>query len=176
MSLIDRLLAGDKKATVTFYKKYSPSIFEYLRKKLPRQEDAQEMMHDVFLEALDALPLLRNKDSISSWLYTIARNEVVDFYRKQKIKSILLSQIPFLQLVANEVSQPEFEYEKDRVRERIEKAFSLLSLKHQKILRLHYEDGIAIKKLALLFNLSFKATESLLFRARQNFIRAYERA
>ncbi len=174
--LIDRLLAGDKQATVLFYKEYSQSIFGYLKKRLPREEDAQEILHDVFLEALDALPLLRKKESITSWLYTIARNEVVDFYRKRKIKSILLSQIPFLQLVANEVNQPEFAYEKERVREHIEKAFTLVSLKHQKILRLHYEQGIQVKSLALMFNLSFKATESLLFRARQSFIRAYERA
>ncbi|MBI2465384.1 RNA polymerase sigma factor [Candidatus Shapirobacteria bacterium] len=175
ISLIEKILQGDKRATVAFYQQYSPNIFDYLKKRLPREEDAQEVLHDVFLEALDALPLLRKKESISSWLYTIARNEVVDFYRKQKIKSILLSQIPFLQLVANEVNQPEFEYEKERVRERIEKSFSLLSPHHQKILRLHYEDGIAVKQLAIFFNLSFKATESLLFRARQSFIRAYER-
>ncbi len=174
-SLIDRLLAGDKEATVLFYKKYSTNIFEYLKKKLPRQEDAQEVMHDVFLEALDALPLLRNKDSISSWLYTIARNEVVDFYRKKKIKSILLSQIPFLQLVADHINEPEFQYEKDKLEERIEQTFKNLSEKHQKILRLHYENNVSVKKLALVFDLSFKATESLLFRARQNFIKQYGR-
>lgn len=168
-------MQGDKQATVTFYKQYSPKLFDYLKKRLPREEDAQEVLHDVFLEALDALPLLRNKNSLSSWLYTIARNEVVDFYRKQKIKSILLSQIPFLQLVANEIHEPEFEYEKQKVRERIEKAFSILSLRHQRVLRLHYEDGIQVKQLAIIFELSFKATESLLFRARQSFIRAYER-
>lgn len=176
VSLIENILQGDKRATVAFYKQYSPSLFDYLKKRLPREEDAQEVLHDVFLESLDALPFLRNKDSITSWLYTIARNEVVDFYRKRKIKSILLSQIPFLQLVANEVNQPEFEYEKERIRERIEKTFSLLSPHYQKILRLHYEDGIQVKQLAIIFNLSFKATESLLFRARQNFIKTYERA
>lgn len=175
MSLVDSILQGDKQATVAFYHQYSPRILSYLTKRLPRPEDAQEVMHDVFLEALDALPLLRKKDSLSSWLYTIARNEVVDFYRKQKIKSIILSQIPFLQLVADHINEPEFQYEKEKVEERIEQTFKNISEKHRSILRLHYENGIPVKNLALTFHLSFKATESLLFRARQNFIKEYGR-
>ncbi len=175
VTLIDKILQGDKSATVAFYKLYSPKILSYLSKKLPRQEDAQEVLHDVFLEALDALPLLRNRDNVLSWLYSIAHNETVDFYRKKKIKSILLSQVPFLQLVASEITEPEFQYEKDKIRDRIEKTFMCLSTRHQKILRLHYENGIQVKSLAPLFHLSFKATESLLFRARQNFIRTYGR-
>ncbi len=175
-SLIERILQGDKAATVAFYKQYSPKIFDYLTKKLPRREDAQELMHDVFLEALDALPLLRKHENVMSWLYAITHNEVVDFYRKRKIKSVFLSQIPFLQLVASEINEPEFQFEKDKIREKIERAFSLLSSNHQKILLLHYEEGIGVKQLAPVFNLSFKATESMLFRARQNFIHAYGRA
>ncbi len=173
--MIEKILQGDKTATVAFYKLYSPKILFYLSKKLPRQEDAQEVLHDVFLEALDALPLLRNRDNVLSWLYSIAHNETVDFYRKSKIKSILLSQLPFLQLVANEITEPEFEYEKNKITERIEKTFALLSIRHRRILRLHYENGIQVKNLAPVFHLSCKATESLLFRARQNFIRTYER-
>lgn len=175
-TLIERILQGDKEATVAFYKQYSANIFSYLKKKLPNEEDAQELVHDVFLEALDALPLLRKHENVLSWLYSIAHNEVVDFYRKRKIKSVFLSQIPFLQLVASEINEPEFQFEKAKIREKIERAFSLLSQNHQKILRLHYEEGIQVKQLAPLFNLSFKATESLLFRARQSFIRAYARA
>lgn len=175
-SLVDKILQGDKTATVAFYMQYSPRILDFLAKRLPRREDAQEVMHDVFLEALDALPLLRNKNSILSWLYTIARNEVVDFYRKRKIKSILLSQIPFLQLVADHINEPEFQYEKDKLEERIEQTFKNLSEKHRSILRLHYENGVSVKKLALEFHLSFKATESLLFRARMSFIQAYKKS
>ncbi len=174
-ALIDKILLGDKAATISFYKFYSPKILKYLISKLPQKEDAQEVLHDVFLEAVDGLPLLQNKENVSSWLYSIAHNEIVDFYRKRKIKSILLSQLPFLQLVASEINEPEFQYEKDKVRERIEKTFAKLSIRHRKILRLHYENGVQIKNLALMLNLSFKATESLLFRARMSFIKIYER-
>lgn len=175
MSFIKRILAGDSKAAIQFYKSYSPKILAYLSQKLPTFEDAQELTNDVFLEAIDSLSMLRKQESIMSWLYRIAHNKMVDFYRERKIKSILLSQMPFLQIVANEINQPEFQFEKDKIRDRIELAFHNISDKYRKILILHYEEKIPVKELAKNFHLSFKATESLLFRARQNFKLAYER-
>ncbi|OGH24336.1 MAG: hypothetical protein A3B47_01050 [Candidatus Levybacteria bacterium RIFCSPLOWO2_01_FULL_39_24] len=175
-SFIKRILVGDSKAVIQFYKTYSPKILAYLSKKLPRREDAQEITNDVFLEAIDSLSFLEREQNVSAWLYRIAHNKMVDFYRKKKIKSILLSQVPFLQIVASEINQPEFQFEKNKIRDNIELALRSLSAKYQKILRLHYEENVSVKTLAALFNLSFKATESLLFRARQSFKLAYERA
>ena len=174
LSFIKRILAGDSKAAIEFYKSYSPRILSYLSKKLP-PEDAQEITNDVFLEAIDSLSILREKENVSAWIYRIAHNKMVDFYRKKKIKSMLLSQMPFLQIVASEINQPEFQFEKDKVRDGIELALHTLSEKYQKILRLHYEENVPVKTIAEIFNLSFKATESLLFRARQSFKLAYER-
>jgi len=112
---------------------------------------------------------------LQTWLYKIAHNNVVDFYRKKKIKSVLFSQAPFLEILAQEISQPEFQYEKDKLHENIESAFASLSAKNREILTLHYEKNVPVKEISLLLNLSFKATESLLFRARKSFIKAYGR-
>jgi RNA polymerase sigma-70 factor, ECF subfamily len=176
LSFIKKILTGDSGAVVQFYKSYSPRILAYLSKKLPHLEDAQEITNDVFLEAIDSLALLQKEENVSAWLYRIAHNKMVDFYRKKKIKSILLSQVPFLQIVANEINQPEFQFEKDRIRDRIEKILLSLPEEYRKILRLRYEEGFPVKMLARKLNMSFKATESLLFRARQSFKLAYERA
>lgn len=175
LSFIKRILACDSKAVIQFYKSYSPKILSYLSKKLPRREDAEDLTNDVFLEAIDSLSMLRKKQSTFSWLYRIAHNKMVDFYRKRKIKSILLSQVPFLQIVAAEINQPEFQFEKNKIRDRIELILHNISQKYRRILILHYEEGISVKELAKIFNLSFKATESLLFRARQSFKLAYQR-
>lgn len=175
LSFIRRILAGDSKAVIQFYKSYSPKILRYLTNKLPRLEDAQEITNDVFLEAIDSLSLLQKEENISAWLYRIAHNKMVDFYRRKKIKSILLSQMPFLQIVASEINQPEFQFEKNKIRDGIETALRSLPDNYRKILKLHYEEMIPIKRIAIILNLSFKATESLLFRARQSFKLAYER-
>jgi len=173
-SLIKRLLLGDQQAIITFYHEYSPRILRYLQKHLPQQE-AQEILNDVFLEAVDGLPTLREETNLSAWLYKIAHHKMVDFYRKQKIKSVLLSQIPFLELIAKEIDQPEFQLEKNKMRDKIELVLRSLSKRYEQILRMHYEEQMSVKAIAYELALSFKATESRLYRARLSFMEAYGR-
>lgn len=174
-TLIERILTGDEHAVVELYTTYSPKLLAYLKKKLPKEEDAQEIVNDVFFEAIDGLPLFQEKSTILTWLYRIAHNKIVDFYRKRKIKSFLLSQAPFLEIVAKDIHNPEFEFEKNRIRERIESCLHNLSGQYRSILSMHYEQDIPVKDIAEILNLSFSATQSLLFRARQSFKQTYER-
>ncbi len=173
--LVEKVLQGNPEAVSEFYKSYSPKISNYLSSHLPTSEDAQEVNNDVFLEAIDSLNILNDEKNLEAWLYRIAHNKMVDYYRKKKIKSLLLSQIPYLEIIDKEVHQPEFQFEKERIRERIEKTILSLSEKYQKILRLHYEEGLSVKDLAIKLKMSFKATESQLFRARKQFIVNYGR-
>lgn len=164
----------NEQEVIKFYQKFSPRILRYLQRSLPH-ELAQEVLNDVFLDAIDELPTLRKMENLQAWLYKIAHNKIVDYYRKKKIKSFLLSQIPYLELIAQEIHQPEFILEKNKIRDNIESAMLTLSQKYRSVLRMHYEDQMPIKTIAVSLNLSPKATESLLFRARQQFIKAYER-
>jgi len=174
-TLLDRILCGEPEAVSEFYRSFAPKIEKYLLKKLP-PEDALEITNDVFLDAIDALPTLQNTNNVEGWLYRIARNKIADYYRKRKIKSFVLSTMPFLQILASEIDEPEFQMEKNKVRDQIETAFHIISGKYRHILLLHYEEERPVKEIALLLNLSPKATESLLFRARQSFKEAYGRA
>lgn len=174
-NLVKEVLEGNPNAVEKFYKKYSPGIIRYLKRKLPNQEEADEILNDVFMEAIDTLVFLKNNEKVENWLYRIAHNKMVDFYRKKKIKILLMSQVHFLEIVAKEILEPEFQFEKNRMKEKIERTFYELSEKHQQVLILRYEEGISVKEIALSMNLSFKATESLLFRARKEFKTIYER-
>lgn len=174
-NIIEEILSGNENAVIEFYIVYSPRILTYLRRKVSKEEDAQELMQDIFLETLDSLPLFQRKSSLQTWLYSIAHHKVVDFYRKRKIKSLLLSQLPFLQLAAQEINEPEFQYEKNKIRDRIESTLHQLSEKYRTILKLHYEEDMPVKQIAAKMELSFKATESLLYRARLDFKQKYER-
>ena len=173
-SLIKQLTQGDSEAVLRFYKLCSLKILTYLERRLPTADDAQEITNDVFLEALDSISLLKDEKKLPNWLYRIAHNKACDFYRKRKIKSLLFSQIPFLQIVSKEINEPEFQFEKDRLRDRIETALRNISKEYRRILKLHYEEEIPVRQIAVMSDLSFKATESLLFRARQSFKLAYD--
>lgn len=173
-TLVLKILQGDPQAVTEFYTQYVVKIRKYFKNRLPETEDIDAFTNDVFMEAIDALPFFEGRSSLLTWLYKISHNKLVDWYRKKKINSVLLSQIPFLEIVANEVYEPEFQYEKNRIRNKIETTFRSLSGKYRKILKLHYEEQKSVKEIALIMDLSFKATESLIFRARQEFKKTYK--
>ncbi|HET9946865.1 MAG TPA: RNA polymerase sigma factor [Patescibacteria group bacterium] len=171
--LVQQILQADPKAIEKFYLEYLPKIQRYLKKHLPSTTDSEVFANDIFLEAIDSLPLFEGQCSLQTWLYRIAHNKVVDFYRKKKITSLLISKIPFFEAIAQEVYQPEFQYEKNKLRDKIEKTLRGMSYNYRKILTLHYEDNLSVKEIAKEMNLTHKAAESLLFRARQNFKKIY---
>jgi RNA polymerase sigma factor (sigma-70 family) len=86
-SSLDKVLQGDPEAVSNFYKTNSPKILKYLLKHLPTKEDAEDLTNDVFFEAIDSLQVLNKESNLDAWLYRIAHNKMVDYYRKKKIKS-----------------------------------------------------------------------------------------
>ena len=172
--IVKKILLGDTGAVEIFYKQYAPGILKYLQYKLPKTEDAQEILNDVFLDAIESLPALNKEISIKSWLYQIAHNKMANFYRKKKIKSLLFSQFPYLKIVAEEFNQPEFALEKRELTIHMQIALEKLSHKYRQILHMHYIEELPVKLIAVKLHLSFKATESRLYRARQQFIKYYE--
>src|SRR3989344_5860742 len=91
--LIKRAIRGGASAFGSLYDYYQPKIYGFVLIKVGRREDAEDLTHQVFLSAF--LNVKSYKDMghpFSSWLYRIARNQVIDFYRTRK-KEASLEQI-----------------------------------------------------------------------------------
>src|SRR3989338_7773982 len=88
--LVTRLLGGEEQALQEWVREYEPRLWRFVVKKM-KQEDAQEVVQDTLLAALDSLPVWSGKSSLFSWLCGIARHEIADFYRKRRLKTIAFS-------------------------------------------------------------------------------------
>lgn len=64
-------------------KHYGKQLFAFIRGKVPRAEDAEDILQDVWYQ-LSKLTNFDEIESISGWLYAVSRNRVTDFYRKKK--------------------------------------------------------------------------------------------
>ena len=68
-----------------FYDEYINKIFNFIYYKTHHKETAEDLTSETFIKALDKLDMFNeNKGSFSTWLYRIARNTVIDFYRTKK--------------------------------------------------------------------------------------------
>ena len=171
--IIQDVLIGEKGAATRFYREHSPKLRRYLNTKLPEGE-IEEILQDTFLSAFDSLALYRGESSVLTWLISIARHEVADFYRKRYVRAAVEKTAPLFENMVSEILSPEFEWEKKKMEKRFLGAYHGLNKQYQDVLSYKYELSMSVKEIAERMKLSFKATESLLFRARLAFREAYE--
>lgn len=172
--LVKKIINKDERAFFYFYKKHQPQIINFLRKKISSSTTVDEISQDIFIAFLEGLRDFRFQCSLKTFIFSIARNKVVDYYRKNKIKKVLFSHLP--KFVVEEVSSIfiDQDLERKEVEKKIKRIFSFLPKEYKRILRLKYIEEKKVKQIAEIFKISFKATESLLYRARKAFIKFYQ--
>lgn len=168
-----KLLAGDKGTVTKLYREYAPAVRRFILGKLSNEEDAEEVLQDTFMSALDSLPLYRGDSTLKTWIISIARHEVLDYYRKRYVRKVVEKTSPLFEEVVGELTSPEFEMRKQQIKNKFQRAYRGLSDEYQDILSYRYELGMSVKELATQMGMTFKATESLLYRARMALKQAY---
>jgi len=92
--LVERARAGDGEAFGELYRRYFDPIFRYLCVRVDRAEDAEDLAGTVFLRAYRSLDRYRERGwPFSAFLYQVARNALVDHYRKRPRESGLAEAI-----------------------------------------------------------------------------------
>lgn len=157
-----------------FYTTHRGALLSFLMRKLDDQ-DAEEVLHDSFLAFLEALRDFQGKSSLKTFLFSIAKRKAVDKLRKQKVKKILFSYIPahIVESLAAVVMKDTIDA--TLLQRKIFRVLKLLPNDYARVLRLKYSEGFKISQIAAEVELSPKATESLVFRARQAFKIMYEK-
>ena len=59
----------------------------FIRRRVPDPRDAEDILQDVFCELVEANRLLMPIDHVTGWLFRVARNRIIDFFRKKKPQS-----------------------------------------------------------------------------------------
>ena len=59
----------------------------FIRRRVPDPADAEDILQDVFCELVEANRLLMPIDHVTGWLFRVARNRIIDFFRKKKPES-----------------------------------------------------------------------------------------
>lgn len=89
--LIESAQNGDSAAFGQLYDRYAERIYRFIFLKTGHKNDAEDIMHEVFLAGWRTIGSYELRSSIpfTSWLYRIASNRVIDWYRTRKSNSSL---------------------------------------------------------------------------------------
>lgn len=61
-------------------------LLNFIKSRVNNLEDAEDIMQDVFLQFVNGYGSIESIEKATSWLFRVARNKIVDLYRKQKVR------------------------------------------------------------------------------------------
>ena len=150
-------------------------LIKFVSGRVSDPRDAEDIVQETLISIYDSLPLFAGKSSFFTWACAIAKHEIGDFYRKKKIKQVVFSRLPFLKELVSEALGPELAYQELESKKKIVRTLKHLSEGYSRILRLKYVEELSMRQIAQELNLTVKAVESKLTRARLAFQKVYAR-
>jgi RNA polymerase sigma-70 factor, ECF subfamily len=161
-NLLEQARQYDSQALAEIYDTYSEPIYRYLYRFLGEAQTAEDLTSEVFLKLIRVLNTTRApRDQLQGWLYRVARNLAVDWYRQRgKYAPLSLQE----ELVPTGES-PLARIEKDQDRQKLREALLELTVDQQQVLLLRFAQDLKIDEVAQLMGKSVGAIKLLQYRA-----------
>ncbi|MCX6353106.1 MAG: RNA polymerase sigma factor [Bacteroidetes bacterium] len=59
-------------------------LLDFIRRRVKDEDDAEDILQDVFYQLTETVRLMEPIEQVANWLFRVARNKVIDWYRKKK--------------------------------------------------------------------------------------------
>lgn len=101
-SVVRKAQRGDEAAFSTIVRAYHLPIFNYILRSVGDREQAEDLTQDVFLRVWKALPNYAFRAKLTTWVFQIAKNVVLDDIRSRKNRVQSIELVPELAPAAPE--------------------------------------------------------------------------
>ena len=144
----------DQAITATVLKERS-RLWNFIRRRVADQTDADDILQDVFYEFTQAYHLPEPIEQASAWLFRVARNRIIDRFRKKK-------EVPLADLNSGDEDEdcrldlmlpspdagPEAAYTRAMLLEELQLALEELPANQREVFVAHELDGVSFKEMA----------------------------
>jgi len=158
----------------TVYHTHKDIVFNLALQYVQNVEDAQEITQDVFLSVYQSLSSFRQEAHITTWIYRITINKSLDFIRTKKRKKRFAFMVNLFADESREslhkaaFDHPGIQLEQKEALERIFRHINDLPERQRTALILSKIEQLPQATIAAIMQLSVKAVESLIQRAKNN--------
>jgi RNA polymerase sigma-70 factor (ECF subfamily) len=158
----------DPTAFDSIYRRYLPRVYHYIRGQVSDEEDAADLTQQIFLQALDSLPSYRARGlPLAAWLFRIARNVVIDNYRKrQRRNAVALDALPETVLATADLDPLTMVVAGERT-QRLRQALNALDRQKRELLLLRFAGELSSTEIAAVVGKSPAAVQKQLTRLLQ---------
>jgi RNA polymerase sigma factor (sigma-70 family) len=171
--LITQILARDRRALSSFYRRYRPKLMAIIRQKVDNPADGEEILQDTLFAFLEAIRDFEGNSRLSTFLFSICHHKIIDYYRRKKIRQIVFSQTPNLEVFVSPLLNPEEQLDTTLLKEKIHRVLGAILPHYRQLILYKYEENLSVAEIAKRFAVSFKSIESQLFRARKAFVELF---
>jgi RNA polymerase sigma-70 factor (ECF subfamily) len=91
--LVNQTLQGDRKAFEMILNKHQQPLLNYIGRMVGNRELALDFTQEVFIKTYSSLSTYQPQFKFRTWLFKIASNYIIDFWRKKKIDAFSIDQI-----------------------------------------------------------------------------------
>jgi RNA polymerase sigma factor (sigma-70 family) len=131
-------------------------LLNFIRRRVPDPRDAEDILQDVFYELVEANRLLMPIGHITGWLFRVARNRIIDLFRRKKPLNFSDAAIEledeeplkFEDLLPSPDAGPDALYARGVLLAAFELAVGELPLEQREVFVAHEIDGISFKEIA----------------------------
>ena len=162
--LVHQAKSGDAEAFALLYDAYVERVYRYILFRVSEDETTEDLVSQVFLKAWQNLERYKSGGSpFIAWLYTIARNLVIDYYRAKKD---LLS-LEKIRALPSDLQSPPEEAEAHFDLQAMRDGLQSLSGDQQQVLILKYIAGLPNENIAKIMKKQEGTIRGLQMRALQ---------
>ena len=156
--LIDAFVGGDKRCIDVLVERYKGKVYSYILLNVKNQIIADDIFQDTFVKVISSLKAgnYSEEGRFQSWLFRIAHNLIIDYFRNQK--NMNASSSDENEYVLNSTSFAEMTVEDKIVKEQILKdvknLIEYLPSEQKEIIMLRHYAGMSFKEIAALTGIS----------------------
>ena len=133
----------------SLYLDYKDKVTAYVRSRIENKYDVEDIVSTVFLKIYQKIDSFdESKASLSTWIYTITRNTVIDYFREIKTHIEFLDEIEADTLSADSLVD-------DELLEDLAYALETLSERERDLIILHYYKGYTLKRISEMMDMSY---------------------
>ena len=164
--LLLQIRLGQSEVFGEVYDLYVDRIYRYIYFKVATREEAEDITGETFTKAWQYLSKDNAKriDNLSAFIYKIARNLVIDYYRQKNFRHIVAEE-EVLDVIGQKESDLVERIELDMEMKAVEEALKKLKDEYRDVIILRYIDELSITEISKILDKSKGAIRVLLYRA-----------
>ena len=159
-----RYQAGDAAAFDRLYARHRGGLFRFILRQCKARSHAEELFQDVWMNLIQARERYRVEAQFRTWLYTLAHNRLIDYYRSASRPDAVLfdSDENLPETAASRVEEPHVQAAAREQGAEILRLVEALPAPQREAFLLHEEGGLSVEEIAAATGVSFEAAKSRL--------------